>query len=299
MPPKKKKNRGDGGDNLDAKELAREYGFGWKFFKQTPELWKLLQQATRQNWGPSRFEAEFKATDWYKKHADVYRQNMGLKFSDPASFRDRLAESRARVENVANQWGARLTKRELDKYSRRALIFGWDDGQLLNFLGKEVRPDKAGHYQGELSGIEQNLRQLAKANGVSVGRKQMTHWMREIVRGNADMREYENYIRKIAARTYTAYADEINAGMDVVDIAAPYIQTMASVLELNPAGIDVTDRTIRRALSFKNKKGEAIGMSLSDFEDSLRADKRWQYTDQAHELMRGYAVELGQMWGVL
>lgn len=308
MPPKKRDDRrhhrrrhhgDDGPDELRVKELAREYGFGWKFFRQDKELWDLLKDATKHSWSPARFAAEFKASKWYRTHRDSYRQMMGLKFSDPAAFKDRLQDSRTRVENLANQWGADLTRKELDRYSHRALLFGWDDGQLLDFLAKEVRPDKPGHYGGELSGIEQQLQSTALANGVRVGRKQLTHWMREIVRGNADSRQYETYIRDIAAKTFSAYGDQIKGGMDAADLAAPYIQSMAEILELNPAQIDLYDKTIRRAMSAKDEKGKPAPMSITDFEDSLRADKRWQYTDQAHEQMRGYANELARMWGLI
>ena len=87
--------------------------------------------------------------------------------------------------------------------------------------------------------------------------------------------------------------------MDVADVAAPYVQSMADILELNPSGIDLYDRTIRRALSHKNEKGEAVPLSISDFEDQLRQDKRWQYTDGAKNQMTEYAIELGKMFGVL
>ena len=296
MPPKKKKNQQD---SLSTKELAREYGFGWKFFKNDPELWDLLQEATKGNWTDTRFVAKFKATKWYKKHGETYRTNMGLKFTDPASYRERLTTTRSMVNNLAGQWGARLTDRELDKYSERAFMLGWDEGQILNIIAKEVTPGRGGHYGGELSGIESQLRQTAAANGITLNKNQTKTWMRQIVRGEADVRTYDSYIRDLAAKTFSAYGQEIKAGMNVVDVASPYVQSMASILELNPTSVGMDDRTIRKAMTHRNEKGEAQPMSIADFEDSLRGDKRWQYTDQAHEQMQGYAIEMGKMWGVL
>lgn len=298
MPPKQRKKKKGGQDNLTAKELAREYGYGWRFFKSDKELWNLLQDAVKGNWNDQRFLTKFRATKWYKKHSETYRTNYALKFVDPAEYRSRMQQMRDLIDNLAGQWGADLNKRERQRYATRAFLFGWDEAQILDVIAKEVRPDQ-GHYGGELSGIEQSLREIAYANGVRIGPAQLKGWMRQIVRGKSDSREFETYIRDMAARNFAAFAPEIKGGMNVIDIASPYIQTMAQVLELNPNEIGLDDRSIRRALDFRDKDKNPAPMSITQFEDTLRADKRWQYTDQAREQLKGYAIELGKMWGVM
>ena len=289
-------------DTLSTKELAEEYGFGWKFFKHNDELWKLLKDATEgpdAPWGPQRFITEFRATKWYKTHSEIYRQNKALQYTDPATWRERRANHKAMVDNLASQWGADLDHKQLQRIANRSFMLGWDEAQTLDFLAKRVRPDDHGHYGGELSGIEQHLRDLSYQNGVSIPRVRLRTMMRQIVRGEADVREYETWIRDVAAKTYSAYAKEIKSGVNVLDLASPYIQAMANVLEMNPGAIGLDDRTLRRAMTHRTDKGEAQPMSLSDFEDSLRADRRWQYTDNAKEQMKAYANALGKMWGVI
>lgn len=297
MPPKKR-NDGDK-DRLNPREIEREYGFAYSFFKSDPELWDLLQKAIDGTWTDQRFAAALKNTKWYKKHSDVWRQTTALKHSDPGTYNERLKNMQDQVENLAGQYGAKLTPKELKRYTERALLFGWSPDQILDHIAKEVRPNKAGQYGGELSGIQDRLEQTAFRNGVRLDKKQVQKWMRQIVRGEADVNQFENYVRKLAAQTFTAYGKEIKAGMDAMEVASPYIQSMADILELNPASVNLFDKKIRRALSWRNEKGEAVPMSLTDFEDSLRADKRWQYTQGAKEQLMGYAVELGKMWGIL
>lgn len=288
-----------GKDTLSPKELEREYGFAYKFFKSDPELWDLLKKAIKENWSRNRFQAQLQDTKWFKTHSDLWRQNTALKYSDPGTYRERLNNYKDLVQNLAGEWGADLTKRELEKFSERAYLFGWSEAQVLDHIAKEVKPSKAGHYGGSLAGVEQQLREIAMNNGVRIPQQQLTKWMRMIVRGNADVRQFETHIRGIAAKTFGAYGEEILGGMDAVDVASPYIQSMAEILELNPADVNMYDRTIRRALSHKDEKGQPAPMSITDFEDMLRYDKRWQFTDNARETMQGYAIELGKMWGIL
>jgi hypothetical protein len=286
-------------DKLSPREIEREYGFAYSFFKSDPELWELLQNAIKETWDVNKFGVELKATKWYRKHSDSWRQVTALKHSDPATYRERLGNVRTQIQNLAGRYSVDLTGKELARLSERALLMGWSPDQILDHIAKDVRPNKKGEFGGELSGIQDRLQQTAYRNGVKLNKQQTAKWMRRIIRGEADVNQFENYIRGLAAQTFTAYGKEIKSGMDAIDVAAPYMQSMADILELNPASVDMFDRTIRRALSFKNDKGEAVPMSITDFEDSLRSDKRWQYTDNAHEVMKGYAVALGKMFGIL
>lgn len=286
-------------EGLNQKKLEREYGFGYQFFRSDPELWDLLKKAIEGGWGPDRFRAGLKDTKWFRTHSDVWRQNQALKATDPRTYQERLQNYRDQVENLMGQWGIDLERDEINRYAERALNMGWSTDQILDHIKKDVRPGKDGGFQGQLAGIQEQLNNVAYRNGVKIGRKEMTGWMRAIVAGNADVAQYEDYIRRMSAESFTAYGKEIRAGVDLADLASPYISSMAEILELNPNEINLFDRTIRKAIGFRNDKGEAVPMSMSDFEDSLRADKRWQYTDQAHEQLNGYAVALGKMFGVL
>lgn len=286
-------------DKLNPREIEREYGFAYKFFKSDPELWHLLNQAVKGSWSAQRFQAKLQDTKWFKKHSDIFRQNYALRYSDPATYRERVSNYRDQIKNLAGQFGADLSNKELHRYASRAYMLGWSQDQILDHIAHEVRPTKAGHYNGSLASIEQQLRETAAKNGVHLNKNSLTKWMRSIVRGDADVAQYETHIRDIAAKTFEAYGQEIKSGMDLMDVASPYIQSMSEILELNPADVNLFDKTIRRALAHRNDKGEPTPMSITDFEDQLRQDKRWQYTDNAHEQMRGYAIELGKSFGVL
>lgn len=287
------------GDRLSPAEIQREYGLGISIFRSDPELWKLLQEAIREGWDPAMFQAQLRETKWFKTHSDVWRQNTTLKFTDPRTYQERIQNMRDQVENLAGQWGVPLTRKEVNRYAEKAFMLGWSSEQILDHIAKDIKPGKWGGYEGQLASMETTLKETAFRNGINLNKKQLNGWMKSLVRGEADVAEFQNYIRRQAAETFGAYGKEIRSGVDLYTLAGPYMNTMAEILELNPADVNLFDKTIRRALSNRNEKGEYVPLSLTDFEDQLRADRRWQYTQSAKEQLQGYAVALGRMWGVI
>lgn len=293
MADNKKKNK----DKINHDEIEQEYGLSYALFQSSHELKDLLQKAVAQSWSAQRFQVELRQTDWFKKHSDVWRQNTALKYSDPATYQERLNNSLTSVQNLAGAFSVKLSDKATQRLAERALLFGWNEDQIRDVLANHVLPSQ-GHYTGQLSSIESQLRQTALRNGVRIGDDQLKRWMQQIVRGNASQDQFNTHIRDIAARTFTAYSDQIRGGMDIADVASPYMQSMSDILEINPGSIDLYDRTIRKALSYKDEKGKPAPMSISDFEDSLRADPRWQHTKSARTQAQGYANAIAKMWGL-
>ena len=285
-------------DKINQDEIEEEYGLSYALFQAFPELKELLRKAVNNNWSPSRFQVELRQTKWFKKHSDVWRQNIALKHSDPASYKERLANSMNAVQNLAAAFSAEMSNKAMKRLAERALLFGMSEDQIRDVLANHVRPSE-GHYGGQLADIEGNLRTIALQNGVRIEKSQLRNWMRQIVRGNASQDQFETFIRDIAAKTFGAYGEQIKGGMNMIDVASPYMQSMAEILEINPGSIDMFDKTIRRALSYQDKDGNPVPLSISSFEDSLRRDKRWQYTDQAKEQAMGYANAIAKMWGLM
>ena len=166
-------------------------------------------------------------------------------------------------------------------------------------LAKHVKPSNAGIYTGELSTVEDQLRSTALQNGITLQGDQLRRWMQSIVRGEASQEQYVTAIRRMAADAFPLYGEQVSAGVDLMDVASPFIQSMSELLELNPADIKLTDPTIRRALSGKHdSSGKVVPTTISDFEDSLRNDQRWLYTRGARDVAEGFGASIAKMWGL-
>jgi hypothetical protein len=79
-------------------------------------------------------------------------------------------------------------------------------------------------------------------------------------------------------------ANLLRQGLDLEDIYSPYRNIMASVLELEPDSIKLTDPTLTNAF------GADRELPLYEFKRSLRKDPRWQYTDNAREEVSSAAL---------
>lgn len=294
------KGNGNGGqDKIDRDQIEEDYGLSYALFKAFPELEDLLKKAIAGNWTPSKFQVELRQTKWFKTHSDVWREVTALYHSDPATYDERYQESLTAVTNLAGSLGAHVSQQGLERLAKRALLFGFDEAQIRDVLAKHVKPSGAGYYTGDLASIEDQLRSTALQNGIQLHDSQLKKWMQGIVRGEASQDQYVTAIRRMAAGAFPLYGEQVNAGVDLMDVASPFIQSMAELLELNPADVKLTDPTIRRALSGKtDPSGKVIPTTLSEFEDSLRKDKRWLYTRNARDVAEGFGASIAKMWGL-
>lgn len=287
-------------DKIDRDQIEEDYGLSYALFKAFPELQQLLKDAIAGNWTPTKFQVELRQTKWFEKHSDVWREVTALHYSDPSSYNDRLAESTAAVQNLAASVGAQLSPAGLERLAKRSLLFGFDEAQIRDVLSKHVKPSESGYYTGELSTVEDQLRSTALQNGINLNDTQLRGWMQSIVRGDASQDQFVTAIRRMAADAFPLYGEQVKGGLDLMDVAAPFIQSMSDVLELNPADIKLTDPTIRRALAgTADPSGKAQAMNISQFEDGLRKDSRWMYTKNARQTAEGMAASIGKMWGLV
>jgi hypothetical protein len=120
----------------------------------------------------------------------------------------------------------------------------------------------------------------------------------QIMKGQ-DPDKFLDDIRKTAASRYSAFADRILAGDTLEAIASPYLNSYASVLELNPYELDVMDPTIQQALLAADDKGMNRPINLFEFERGLKKDPRWQQTRNAQQTYSGLANRILQDFGLM
>lgn len=142
------------------------------------------------------------------------------------------------------------------------------------------------------------LRAFAQANGLDLPEEYVAQQAGSIVAGQTSPDELEGKLRDTyVASAYPAWADQIKAGQNVSDLAAPYIGAMASTLGLPQSGVTVNDKVIQKALAAVDAKGNPAVMPMWQFKEQLKKDPRWQYTDQAWDEVGGLADGLLQRMG--
>lgn len=142
------------------------------------------------------------------------------------------------------------------------------------------------------------LQQLATLNGVKLSKDYIAATTAAISTGATTLdKELQRVREKVIAPAFPSWAEEIKNGANVADIAAPYIQSMSSVLEIPETAIDLHDPTLRAGIQGKNSEGKPAYKTLWEFEQDLRKDPRWQYTGNAKQEMTSLSSDVLNMMG--
>lgn len=270
-------------DTIEESTLAAQYGFALATLHSDKELSRWFNKAVAESWTPDRMQAELRATDWYQKHSDTWRKAVAQKAADPQTYSSQVAQVKTRIAMMASEYGAVISGKTLSRFAENAYQLGWDDNQVRSNLGTYVNYTSKGTLTGAAAGYDDDIRSYARAMGVRLADSTILSNVRHVVEGRSTLDTVKATIQKTAASAFPQFADRLAAGETLADIASPYQQTMATILEVNPQTLDVYDPTIRSALSSKTPDGKPAAKTLYDFEQDLRSDKRWLKTNNARD----------------
>jgi hypothetical protein len=288
-------------------------------FKLDSKLGELLVQAVDGGWDESKFLAKAKLTPWWQKNAesvrtkivnrekynDLLKSGEDVKNTEYGMYLSKQVRSvKAQAKDLAD---VTLTDAQAQSIAQKIYDGNLEDDPLainaliVPFIGKTTSIVGNGlsttSFGGQALQNYQTLQGIAKANGfalkdilpnisaVTAGGDLETAVLRGLADGSIDINRVSQDARMLAAQGQPQYVRNLlGQGYDLENIYAPYRQTMASVLEINPDQIDLNDNTLRSAIT---DKGD---MNLYDFKKTLRQDNRWQYTGSAKEEVSNAAL---------
>lgn len=266
---------------LDAHELAETYGMSYAFFKSQPELWKMLNSAVADQWTPEKFQAEVKNSSWWKKNSETVRQAQVLAKTDPATYKATMEAAKVAVAQMAVQAGALLPGNKVIELARNMVHLGWNDAQVQRFMGQYVAFGK-NHTMGGMAGqAAKAIRGEAYRLGVAVTDQSVLNNAQYLIKGLTTMETITGNLRQQSAGLYPAWAEQINAGASVQDLADPYRQILAEELQLPEGEIDVFSPKVKAAMNRTGQDGNPSPMGLDEFTDMVRNDPSWRRTKSA------------------
>lgn len=149
------------------------------------------------------------------------------------------------------------------------------------------------------------LRQFAFDNGIVISNKDINAKAKKIAFStNAQATTFDEvtqyYRDKVIAPKYSQFADDIKGGTDVRDLANDYIAMISDALEIDPEKIDLAkDPLLGKALlGYAGTGGKKVYPNYTDFQQMVRQDKRWQYTNNAKDAMSDTALSIKQIFGL-
>lgn len=284
---------------LSPEELAASYGWSYGFLNSNPELKKIFNKAVDETWTPEKFQAEIRDTAWWKKTSDTKRQAELLKSTDPATYRAQLEAATVQVKQLAAEMGAAIPEGKFSKIAKQVIESGMDENQLRYAIGGYIDFTKKGTLRGEAAMHEYTMKQFAYANGVKLSDSAIKKQAQLVSRKLATVQDFQDQVRQMAVSTFPAYQKQIEAGVNVSDIASPYMQMMSDELEIPYQQIDVMNPQIKSALNSLDKDGKPAGMNLYDFQQQLRSDPRWKQTGQARNSVMAVGSQVLRDMGLL
>ena len=280
-------------------------GFGWSLavINSNPELKALFAKATSTGagggWTTDRFVAAVRDTKWFKGTADTARQALILQKADPATYQARWSAANAQVVAMIGTTGAVMSTAQLQQIGKDSILFGWNGDQLKQHVGAYVSANKAGQFFGAAASTQFQYTQMAQQYGIAVAPAQMGTWVKNTQTGAMDTDGVRNWMIANASSRYPSLADRLKGGETVAQIADPYVQSQAKILELNPNAISLMDKSIQSALASKDAKtGQPVTQPVWDYEQTLRNDPRYLKTQQAQDATMGMAHKVLQDWGI-
>lgn len=319
---------------LSMEELAAQYGYAAAFFNSDPELANLIQRAVSEQWTPDKFRASLMSTNWYRTRSDATRQFIELQSRDPVEAQKRIADQARKIQQTANQQGVSIDPGRLGSMAKDSLMYGWDDLLLQQSIAAEWHYQPQGGTSGGAATLETRYRQLADDYGLTLSTSQIADYIGGTLAGKYTEDNVTDYLRDMARSKYPGLANYLDVGMTVKQVASPYLQSYAQILEVSPDGVSVNDPLVQRALQGQVQKpagskapvpgkggsgdvysalaAKAAGvfqpspaaqlpvqpMSVYDFERSLRQDPRWLQTKNAKDSMQNTAIGVLRDFGI-
>lgn len=255
------KKPADDKPKLSMEELASQYGYAAAFFNSDPELANLIQQAVSGQWTADKFRAALMASNWYRSKSESTRQFIELQGRDPVEANKRIADQARKIQQTANQQGISIDPTRLQNMARDSLLYGWDDLHLQQAVAAEWHYQPNGGTSGGAATLETRYRQMADDYGVTLNDSQLGDFIGGTLAGRYTEDNVSDFLRDTARSKYPGLQQYLDVGMTVKQVASPYVQSYAQILEVGPDAVSINDPYIQRALQGQNPVKAPSGQS--------------------------------------
>lgn len=242
-----------------------------------PELKKVKEYFVAQNYTAA--QNALKQTQFYQNNSPAAISILKLKLEQPGVYKQQLDNYINNVKRYGAQSGFTVDDATLKSVAEKAFTLGYDANSQearnlfdINFTLDKVKGGNA------LIGLT-NIKNTALANGYSDAdyKTNVSGWLDRLKNGE-DINAIQQEIRNAAAlgRPETV-RKMMESGTDLQSILNPYKNILYQTLEVNPETISLNDPRLNMALN------GAKEMTLTDYQQALRKDPMWQYTNNARQ----------------
>lgn len=270
------------------------------------DTWLLIQLSNDPEYKAELDKVKFTDPALFQRQADkkLYEDAVAAAGGDVAKLAEveasttygrGLKDLKDAIETARLAAGAELTDVEVNALAQEAYDKGLDrERNSFNaFLDSKFKFGAKG-AKGKAGEQLADLQKVAAANGLDLQKAfgtQLPIWLASINKGES-IETFKKQIRDVAKIGMPQnIASLLDNGVDLDAIYSPYKNVMASVLEINPESITLSDPVLRSAITGEKE------LPIYEFQRQLRKDTRWQYTNQAKQEVSDVALKVLRDFG--
>jgi hypothetical protein len=310
-------------------DFLANYGVQAALVASDPELSALLTKAITNNYSPARWGVEFQNTEWAKSRTAAQQLSETQRLSKPVMYAESYNNARQRAITLANSLGFDLTETQMgapiDPAAAQTVHTKDATGQnLAEWIVANNPTDQAlqAHLAqvgkinttligGQVQTYAQQLKQQAMNLGLSnymlpnnTNGDFFTQSAKGIISGTTSLQEQQQYLINEAKKIFPAYAKQLDAGISVTSLAAPYINSLTNLLETTPDQVDLSQQSgygamITKALQGNNDPNNPVPMDLGTFANQVRALPQWMNTSNAKTTIMDSGTQFLKSMGLI
>lgn len=215
----------------------------------------------------------------------------------PQQLAQQRRQFRAEIRKASGAYGITLSRKQVARLAEIQQKKNLSATEVANRLIKNLDMPQSGDLSGQAGTVQDELGTWSKTNGIDLNDNQIVNYAKQVLKGKTNIDGIKADIRKTyMAGAYPAWADRIAQGEDIADIAAPYMGAAAKLLEVD--NVSLNDPIVKQGLQSVGQDGKPRVMPLYEYEQSVRKDPRWQYTNNAKSTYMNAVNVIGRTFGV-
>jgi hypothetical protein len=305
----KGKGKGKKEETVTPEEYMFELGFAMDLINSDPSLQEWITRVRRymdKNKGrtPTPFEMQElkQGISWFERY-NSDQELARMQQADPRTrddFNRSLELRRERVRAIATQYGVALNDTVIDSLALAARLDQLTDTEIQTRITPYLETAVAAgeDLTGRAADSERELLQWSQRNGLKLTGQMLSRYVSAVARGDQSIDDAKDDLRRTyLIGQYPGWSDRIEQGFDPADIAEPYRERMAALLEMDEMEIDLNDNLLQRGMQSVGADGKPRVMPMYEFEQEIRKDPRWEYTDNAYDVYSRVGTNLLRTFG--
>ena len=253
----------------------------------------------------NNFLSDLQSTDPWWLSFTVEERRRRLQEVDPekqANFNESVESARGVLEaNARNVYGFDVDPQVLDDLARRSYLEGWDENDIRTELKKLadeslVANETNDGFRGQLGKYAAELSAWSTRNGFEIDQQTADRMLSSVAFGEMTIDQVKDSLRKqYMVGAFPAWAEQINAGLDIYDLASPY-RTVAQRM-LGRTNVAMNDPIMQQMMQVQDESGSWKARPLWEAEKFIRGTEEWQYSDDAYQTYASVGERFGRMFG--